>query len=259
MLLKLGLGLHKFGKAYDADAAKYFSAVEATGATLSTDAKAAIEAFVVGLKADGVWDIIVDMALFRGASTLAGALVKLKGSTAMVNNNFVEGDYSPTGGLSGNTSTKFLDTGIAATSVGSLNDHSIGVWVDDRGAGGHVIAAEGVGNGAMSLGRGNFTRSANSTAATNNTVEEGDLNALNRVAAAFFEVIIGAVVNVKNLVSVGPLTSENIYVFVRLVNGTPNGLKFDGTLSFYFAGGGLSSQNYTDLRSRLITLMGALS
>jgi hypothetical protein len=95
---------------YDSDAAVYISAVEvADGQALETGVKDAINAFVVGCKADGIWNAIKTSCIMAGARTLAGALVPLVG-TAPTNFNFVAGDYNRKTGLIGNATTKYLNS-----------------------------------------------------------------------------------------------------------------------------------------------------
>ena len=95
---------------FDADAKTYITAVEtADGQDLEPIARAAINDFVVGCKADGIWTAIKASCILAGARTLTGALVPLKG-TAPTNFNFVDGDYSRTTGLVGDGSTKYLDS-----------------------------------------------------------------------------------------------------------------------------------------------------
>lgn len=95
---------------FDADAQAYIAAVEAADTEpLEQGVRDAINDFVVGCKADGIWGAIKASCILAGARTLAGALVPLKG-TAPTNNNFVSGDYDRETGLVGNGSNKYLDT-----------------------------------------------------------------------------------------------------------------------------------------------------
>ena len=85
---------------YDTDAQTYITAVEAAdGQSLETAVKDAINAFVVGCKADGIWSAIKASCILAGARTLTGALVPLVG-TAPTSFNFVSGDYNRKTGLS---------------------------------------------------------------------------------------------------------------------------------------------------------------
>jgi hypothetical protein len=97
---------------YDADAQAYFNRVEGPSGdnqTLETAVKTAINDFVVGCKADGIWSAIKASCIMAGARTLAGALQPLVG-TAPTNFNFVSGDYDRKTGLVGDGSTKYLDS-----------------------------------------------------------------------------------------------------------------------------------------------------
>jgi hypothetical protein len=72
---------YRFGVAYDADAQAYITAVEtADGQALETGVRDAINAFVVGCKADGIWNAIKASCILAGARTLTGALVPLVGT-----------------------------------------------------------------------------------------------------------------------------------------------------------------------------------
>jgi hypothetical protein len=114
---------YRFGAAYDTDAQAYITAVEtADGQALETGVRDAINAFVVGCKADGIWTAIKASCILAGARTLAGALVPLRG-TAPTNNNFVSGDYNRETGLIGDGSTKYLNTSYAVPSGDASNHH----------------------------------------------------------------------------------------------------------------------------------------
>jgi hypothetical protein len=94
----------------DADATAYLAAVQAAdGQVLEPAVRLAVNSFIKGCKADGIWTAIKASCILAGARTLAGALVPLVGPTP-TNNNFVSGDYNRKTGLVGNGSTKYLDT-----------------------------------------------------------------------------------------------------------------------------------------------------
>jgi hypothetical protein len=96
---------------FDPDARDYILRVEeADGERLESQVRGAINAFVVGCKADGIWTSLVTSCIMAGARTVAGAITPLVGN-APTNNNFVAGDYSRTLGLLGNASNKYLATG----------------------------------------------------------------------------------------------------------------------------------------------------
>lgn len=120
----LGAGLlMATGGGYDADAQTYIAAVEtADGQALESGVKDAINAFVVGCKADGIWNAIKASCILAGARTLSGCLIPLVG-TAPTNVNFVTADYNRKTGLVGNGSTKYLNSNRAANADPQDNMH----------------------------------------------------------------------------------------------------------------------------------------
>jgi hypothetical protein len=116
---------------YDADALAYLNAVEAAdGQALESSVKSAINTFVVGCKADGIWNAIVASCIMAGARTVAGAIIPLKGN-APTNNNFVSGDYSRKLGLLGDGTSKYLATGYNNNDTTNFpqNDSHISCYV----------------------------------------------------------------------------------------------------------------------------------
>jgi hypothetical protein len=113
---------------YDSDALAYITAVEtADGQSLESEVKDAINKFVVGCKADGIWTAIKASCILAGARTLNGALVPLVG-TAPTNFNFVAGDYNRKTGLVGNGSNKYLNSNRKNHDDPSANAHC-SVWI----------------------------------------------------------------------------------------------------------------------------------
>ena len=101
---------YTFSEITDTDAQTYIAGVEtADGQVLENATRTAIQNFIVGAKADGIWDAIKSSAILAGARTLSGALVPLKG-TAPTNFNFVSADYNRKTGLIGDGNTKYLDS-----------------------------------------------------------------------------------------------------------------------------------------------------
>jgi hypothetical protein len=101
---------HPAAAVTDPDARTYLLAVEqADGQFLESGVATAINTFVTGCKADGIWNAIKASCILAGARTLNGALVPLAG-TAPTNFNFVSGDYNRKTGLVGNGSTKYLNS-----------------------------------------------------------------------------------------------------------------------------------------------------
>jgi hypothetical protein len=110
LVISKGLTLRKGWQPMDPDAAAYITAVEtADGQALEEKTKIAIDNFVLGCKADGIWNAIKASCILAGARTRLGALTPLVG-TAPTSFNFVDGDYNRKTGLVGDGSTKYLNS-----------------------------------------------------------------------------------------------------------------------------------------------------
>ena len=112
----------------DTDATAYIAAVEsADGQSLEPAVKTALNNFIGGCKADGIWTALKASCILAGARTLSGALVPLVGA-APTSINFVSGDYNRKTGLVGNSTTKYLNSNRAAD-ADPQNNASLAVWV----------------------------------------------------------------------------------------------------------------------------------
>lgn len=151
---------------YDEDAGNYIQAVETADAqALEPATRQAINNFVLGCKADGIWTAIKASCILAGARTLAGALVPLVGTAPTnVGGLFVAGDYNRKTGLVGNGSTKYLNSN-RNTNADPQDSYSCGVWISSAGTPANSIqlfvGANSTLNGATSLGMASsqlFTR-----------------------------------------------------------------------------------------------------
>jgi len=107
----------------DPDVAAYIAAVEtADNQGLEEEVKVAYSDFILGCKADGIWDAIKASCILAGARTLSGALVPLVG-TAPTNFNFVAADYDRKTGLVGDGSSKYLETAALVSSLAREDSH----------------------------------------------------------------------------------------------------------------------------------------
>ena len=133
---------------YDEDAGNYIQAVEAAdGQALEGATRKAINNFVLGCKADEIWNAIKASCILAGARTLNGALVPLAGA-APTNFNFVAGDYNRKTGLVGNGSTKYLDSNRNNNADPRDNKH-LAVYVTSFHTRNATRAVIGVGAGAI--------------------------------------------------------------------------------------------------------------
>jgi hypothetical protein len=127
----------------DPDARDYIRRVAAAdGQPLEPLVQRAIDAFVRGCKADGIWDAIKASCILAGARTLAGALVPLVGA-APANYNFVAGDYNRETGLVGDGSTKYLDAN-RNQDADPQDNHHMSTWLSSQ-ISGIVMASSPIG------------------------------------------------------------------------------------------------------------------
>jgi hypothetical protein len=223
---------------YDSNALAYISAVEtADGQALETGVRNAINAFVVGCKADGTWNAIKACCILSGARTLSGALVPLVG-TAPTNYNFVSGDYNRKTGLIGNSATKFLDSN-RNNNADPQNSRHLTVYRSEAGAtagaglGGLIgTLAFASGNSHLSAGFGSFSeRLTNATSSSRpvSTATGAVFYGASRTGSANYQVRLKGVVYNYTFASVAPV-SQNINVFDVAFEKT------DARLSFYSIG-----------------------
>ena len=152
------LGQFEFST-FDADAVAYITAVEtADTQALEGAVTTAINDFVVGCKADGIWNAMKATCILAGARTLTGALVPLKG-TAPTNANFVSGDYNRKTGLVGNGSTKYLDSNRAENVDPQNSIHTVVYLTTATPAGRFSIFGADNGNATGFYGDIVYTRS----------------------------------------------------------------------------------------------------
>jgi hypothetical protein len=136
------LTLAKVSQPLDADAQAYVNAVEvADGQRIEDPVRFAINNFVIGCKADGIWTAIKASCILAGARTLAGALVPLVG-TAPTNNGFIGigTDYNRKTGLAGDGSTKYLAANYTYP-AGLQNNCHAAVWESGSSTTGAYLGA----------------------------------------------------------------------------------------------------------------------
>ena len=120
------------------DAAAWRSAVVANGGSVSASTMRAVSTFCAAIDAAGIRDRFYRLNLFCGNSDASLNAVRTPlyrgpslvgtqyGGTTDTNNNFVAGDYAETGasgGLTGNGTSKSLNTGIAQSTLSASSRH----------------------------------------------------------------------------------------------------------------------------------------
>lgn len=248
------LNPYRFGTALDANAAAYIAAVEAAdGQALEAGVRTAINAFVVGCKADGIWNAIKASCILAGARTLNGALVPLVG-TAPTNFNFVAGDYNRKTGLVGNGSTKYLNSN-RATNADPQNDFHQVVYVTVPQA--TTVFYAFIGHDAAASGASHLTYNAircrSSISLALPSTNSGFIGASRNSSASYtyrHGGLVGTDVNASQLPS-----SLNHFVFARNVSNALNS-PTSARLAFYSIG---ESLNLALLDARVTALINAFA
>jgi hypothetical protein len=243
---------------YDTDAQVYISAVEAAdGQGLEDGVKNAINSFVIGCKADGIWTAIKASCILAGARTLTGALVPLVG-TAPTSFNFVSGDYNRKTGLVGDGSTKYLDSNRNNNADPQNSNHNA-VYATNIGTTGAFMGANdpasGTGTGTNFLSRTGFTRNRNPTGAASPATTAPGLFAMSRNASGSYTARVAQTSGTINDTSQVPFNS-NVLVFQRQGTLSILSIPTDGRLAFYSIG---ESLDLALLDARVTTLVNALS
>ena len=142
------------GAPFSPEATNYFSRLDAAGDTTYVDYKQPLANYIDSLVTLGgaYWDTMESSTSFVGVG-IQGVTVPLRDGMAVpTNNNFVVGDLDQLTGLKGNSTTKYIGTGINNNEF-ALNDFSSSVFITDPQITG-LCEYAGVGNvsGRSSLG-----------------------------------------------------------------------------------------------------------
>jgi hypothetical protein len=260
LVISKGITLRKGWQPMDPDAAAYIAAVEAADTEpLEEKTKIAIDNFVLGCKADGIWSAIKASCILAGARTLTGALVPLVGTAPTnVGGLFVSDDYDRKTGLVGDGSTKYLDSNrnndadpqnsnhnaVYPTSVGKDVVRWIGGNSDTYQTGDNVL---GISGGQI------FVRQRNNSAQTQQgTPAAGALMAVSRSNSSNYSLRRnGASVQLSQN-SQAP-SSSKVRIFAGGVLATPQG-PTDARFAFYSIG---ESLDLALLDARVTTLINA--
>jgi hypothetical protein len=240
----------------DADAQAYLRAVETADnqGPLEQGVQQAVNQFVIGCKADGIWTAIKASCILAGARTLTGALIPLVG-TAPTNFNFVSGDYNRKTGLVGDGSTKYLNSNRNNNADPQNNNHNA-VYVSTAQTG---AIGQYMGTGSIDAGRNNLghnppvpesfarSRTINSTNLAGTAI--GFYGHARNNSANF--ILRGNSVNLTASETSATAENASIDVFRR---GTGN--YANARIAFYSIG---ESLNLAPLDARVTTLINAIA
>ena len=234
----------------DPDFAAYIAAVEqADGQTLEVATRQAIYNFIIGCKADGIWNAIKASCILAGARTLTGALVPLVGTAPTnVGGLFVSGDYNRKTGLVGNGSTKYLSSNRNNDADPQDSNHNA-VYATSLVAPSQLLAVGTIGNNANNISTGG-TRNRSSTF-TSASPQAGFIGVSRSSSASYSYKDSNGAVSIA--VSSSTPFSGNLFVFARNLGGSIDSYSAS-RLAFYSIG---ESLNLALLDARVTDLINA--
>ena len=221
----------------DSDVQAYYTALLAAGSTISVNNIQAVQTAVLDLKGIlpnstnnpsnfDIWTPIKLLGLMTGFTGYQGCLVPLKNtvSTTLVNHGFSSSDYTPTVGLKGDGTSKYIDFGISDTTVFGTTRHYL-FWKRNNAS---------QGNGAffgnqISVGTNNCIRIAEAVG-TGTSYNDTTASATTDSSALYNDNFIGAIRAVSGA-SGARVYPGNIVLTAAGTNGSGNNLFMytDGT------------------------------
>jgi hypothetical protein len=245
----------------DPDARDYIRRVQAAdGQRLEPLVQRAIDAFVRGCKADGIWNAIKASCILAGARTLSGALVPLVG-TAPTNNNFVSGDYDRETGLVGDGSTKYLNSNAPSDTATPRDDAHLGIYMSEKGGNSKVHIGSLTSLSPLIVSSLQTNSSAAATAFINSAASssvEPSYSAptffgVTRSNNSSFSDRVNGITRTTSASSASP-GSLNHFVFARNTTGSATNFT-DARIAFYSIG---ESLDLALLDARVTTLINAI-
>jgi hypothetical protein len=230
----------------------YLARIVAAGSSISSSNLGAVNTFIAGCKADGIWNAIKASCLLAGPDTLAGALIPLVGPVPTNGGGlFVSGDYSRTTGLVGDGSTKYLDSNRAGNAEGQNN---CSYWVRVKNAaGGGAYMGNSISNssaGQILLGFNDAYRIKSGTLTTTSSVVNDSLCGMSRSLSSEFSIRTNGATS-NHLVASDGNATPNIRIFSRI-----NTAHIAARISAYGIG---ESLDLALLDARLATYMSSLT
>ncbi len=255
----------------DSDVADWISRVQGQGSGVSVATASAVTTFVVGLKADSIWAKIGRLNIYagNGLNALKAPLKNTCGNATDTLVSFIAGDYSENVGLTGNTTTKCITTGLLPSSCGGVTADNIHLSVYVRtgantadgilGAQQDVAAASSVVID-VSYGGTSYLVMNNATTGLLSVTDSAGTGLYigTRPNAAFERLYKDAVLIASNSGTAGTARPTNQLVIHAInVVGT-NALFTARTLEMYSFGEGLTATDVTNYTARYSTLRTAL-
>ena len=228
----------------------YLNNIIGTGGTISQETLQAIDRFVRDCYNAGVWTKLIEVYPIAG-NDLNAALVKLKyaGTPTMTAVNFIGSDYAERGafsGITGNGTTKYINTNFAATSIPNTAHMSAYVREDITTAS-YIIGAN---NAAVTEIAGiTSTTGANRAACLGAVSTAGDgttflkgfayVDRSSASAIEFFRENVSIGTNPANIIAPN-YPAINVFLWARNNNGAPTSWS-NRSASFFSIGNTLTA------------------
>jgi hypothetical protein len=259
--------------ATDSDAAAWAAAVTSAGGTYTAGDLSALSAFITSAKANSYWTKLTCFGPLMG-DQLTAALVQYKSGAwaAATNTNFVSGDYTRATGLTGNSTSKSLNTGLNPNTSLTLNSTHLSVY--SRSSTPPAVSAGGNCTIGSSDGGGNLFELI--APHNNGTAYSDQNNSANGRTSAVLTAPYGFVIGTRTAnnshvlyrngvsiassatsTSLGSLPAVTIAVCAINGNGTPANW-VSNPIGMYSIGAGLTGTDATNYNTNIQTLMTAL-
>jgi hypothetical protein len=249
------------GAVYDADAQAMFDARAAVGDEPSTPYKVAISDLVTDIKAvSGFWDSITQLVVSAGATTIASALLSIKGNN-LTGTNMADGDVAIKTGIKGNRTNKSISTGYSGDFTGSSqNSFHAYTYVTEIAS---ATPSALFGNGGASTGRtamvlGSLTACKRAAGDSITTNEPGHWG-LNRSGSANYVRMRNGFIDTVNRAS----EATNSGTWLILARGSNGGsspeVRSDHRFLIYAMGGAIATlEDYKTSVDDFITAINAI-
>jgi len=263
------------------DALAWESAVYSNSGSVSVGTLAAVNTFCNAIDAASIRDRFYRLNLFCGDSdaSLVAVRVPLYRGTSLggtqygnaldTNNNFVQGDYSESVGLTGNATSKYLDTGFSAdilpdmAHIGFYKPNTNAPPASDRPIGAYSVISDPDGIlGFRSNNSGDFTPEVRGVGAVAQiATTSGGLLVVDRDAETSLTTYddgTSAATHASDATG-DPMPGLNIYVFNQNLDGSPIGTGYyDETIAGYTIGASMSAAQHTAFAAAMTAFQSSL-
>lgn len=245
---------------YDADAQAMFNARAIFSDDPAPAYKQAISDYVTELKAvSGLWARIIQLVVFAGATTIAGATRSIKGSN-LTSSNFNDADVNPGTGVKGDGAARYFDAGYTGlvAGTGQNNFHTYAYISEVPSATARALFGRGgLANGAWQCNYLGATRAHNGTVNTGGGGGVGGYG-LNRSVNTSYQRMAGGTVTTVTQNSQAP-NNARLHILANSSDGgaTPSNYS-DARILVWALGQSVSLGDYATPTANLVAALNAI-